>query len=64
MLQRHCTRADPASEQHGGVSVAADEQALVLIASVPLSDAAWRPLAEGELIAVRGGEEIHARLAQ
>ncbi len=64
MLQRHCTRADPASEHHGGVSVAADEQALVLMASVPLSDAAWRPLAEGELVAVRGGEVAHSRLAQ
>ena len=64
ILQRHCTRAEPATEHHGGVSVAADEQVLGLIASVQLSDAAWRPLAEGELVAVRAGEEIHARLAQ
>lgn len=61
-LQRHCTRADPAPECHGGVSVAPDEQALVLIASVPLTDDAWRPLAEGELVAVRAGEVITNRI--
>ena len=63
-LQRHCTRADPAPECHGGVSVAPDEQSLVLIASVPLSDDAWRPLAEGELLAVRDGEVLARRLPE
>jgi predicted glutamine amidotransferase len=32
------------------------------VASVPLTDEAWRPLAEGELLAVRGGELLATRL--
>lgn len=31
------------------------------IASVPLTDEAWRPLAEGELLAVRAGEVLVTR---
>ena len=38
-----------------GVSVGPAAQSVVLLASVPLSDAAWRPLAEGELLVVRAG---------
>jgi glutamine amidotransferase len=39
-------------------------QTVMLIASVPLSEEAWRPLAEGELIAVRGGERVATMLAE
>ena len=62
--QRHCTPADPAPDEHGGMSVAQAEQAVVWIASVPLTDDGWRPLVEGEVLAVRGGEVRGARLPE
>jgi hypothetical protein len=39
-----------------GVSVAGGCQEVVLIASFPLSDADWHPLAEGEVIAICAGQ--------
>ena len=60
-LQKHCTHADPSPDRHGGVSITQGEQAVLLVASVPLTDEAWRPLAEGELIAARAGELLTAR---
>ena len=35
----------------------------MLVASVPLTDEAWRPLAEGELVAIRAGEVVATSLA-
>ena len=60
--QRHCTVADPAPAEQGGVSVAQSEQAVVWIASVPLGDEGWRPLAEGEVLAVRDGGVLSSRM--
>jgi glutamine amidotransferase len=60
--QRHCAPADPAPDNHGGVSIAQEERAVVWIASVPLTDDDWRPLAEGEVVAVRGGEVLSSQL--
>lgn len=57
-LQRHCPVTHAASRQDAGLAVDLADQTLVLIASVPLTDEAWRPLAEGELLAVRGGEVL------
>ena len=56
-LQRHRPPVDPSPERQGGVSISEPEQAVVCVASVPLNDDdAWRPLGEGELLAVRRGE--------
>lgn len=63
MLSRHCTPPEPGPGQHGGVSVAQGERAIVWFASVPLTAEAWRPLAEGELVAVRDGEVLASRRA-
>lgn len=53
-LQRHCSTADePLVGQ--GVSIDAGYQDLLLVASVPLSDAPWEPLAEGDLLAIKAG---------
>ncbi len=52
---------DPSPERQGGVAISDGERAVVSIASVPLNDEAWRPLAEGEVLAVRGGEVLAAR---
>ena len=62
MRQQHCPKADPAAKRQSGVSIAQGEQAVVWFASVPLTDDAWRPLAEGELAAVRDGELLACRL--
>ena len=51
--QRHCTFVEPAPDEQGGMSVAQAEPAVIWIASVPLTDDQWRPLAEGEVQAVR-----------
>lgn len=58
--QRHCAPAEPAPDRSGGVSIAQGEQAVVWIASVPLTEDDWRPLAEGEVLAVRDGEVLGA----
>jgi glutamine amidotransferase len=60
-LQRHRPPVDPSPERQGGVSISDGERAVVCIASVPLNDEAWRPLAEGELLAVRRGEVLATR---
>ena len=61
--QRHCPPAEPTPERSGGVSIAQAEQTVVWIASVPLTEDAWRPLAEGEVLAVRDGEVLGTLLA-
>ncbi len=62
MLQRHCASAEPAAEHQAGVAMANGERHALLIASVPLTDEAWQPLAEGELMAVRTAEVLIRRL--
>jgi len=60
VVQRHCTPGGsaPEPEAGGGVSIARGAQTVLLLASVPLTSEAWRPLAEGELMAVRDGEVL------
>lgn len=55
ILQRHCPPAGLPPQSRGGVSIADGERAAVWFASVPLTTEDWRPLAEGELVAARGG---------
>jgi glutamine amidotransferase len=45
------------------LSIHATEQDITLFASVPLTDEAWEPLAEGEVIAVREGRIVATREA-
>lgn len=61
-LQRHCAPADPSPDRDSGVSMADGERTALFIASVPLTDEAWRPLGDGELLAVRAGQVLAARL--
>lgn len=63
-LQRHCAGGDEAPQCQGGVSIMDGDggRTVQCVASVPLTDEAWRPLAEGELLAVRGGELLATRL--
>jgi predicted glutamine amidotransferase len=55
----HC--ADQGDPVHAsGVTVAPGFQEMVLLASVPLTDEPWSPLAEGELVAVSAGRLIRS----
>ena len=57
LLSRQCSHANE-SVQAQGVSIAPGFQAVTLIASVPLSSEPWRPLAEGEVVAVAAGRLV------
>lgn len=61
-LPRECPVPAGADEDLAGVSVGRAARAVVLLASVPLSDEAWHPLAEGELLAVRAGRVVSGAL--
>ena len=53
----HCP--DPQEPVHAsGVTVAPGFQEMVLVASVPLTGEVWRPLDEGELVAVSAGRLV------
>ena len=61
--ERLCPPADPAPEHAGGASIVQAGQTVVWIASVPLTEDAWQPLAEGELVVVRAGVMLTRRPA-
>ena len=61
MLQRHCPPEEPATAREAGVAIVQEERHALFIASVPLTDEAWQPLAEGELVAVRQGALLATR---
>lgn len=61
MLQRHCPPEEPATAREAGVAIVQEERVVLFIASVPLTDEAWQPLAEGELVAVRQGALLATR---
>jgi predicted glutamine amidotransferase len=55
-LRRECADdADALSLAGVAIDHASDHQEIVLIASVPLTDEAWVPFAEGEVVVVRNG---------
>jgi len=57
LLERECHDAgEPLQAQ--GISVGCGYQQVVLLASVPLSGESWRPLAEGETVAVSAGQLV------
>jgi predicted glutamine amidotransferase len=61
MLSRQCSHTDE-SVQTQGVAIAPGFQEVMLIASVPLSAEHWRPLAEGEVVAVSAGRLLASRI--
>ncbi|HQR97643.1 MULTISPECIES: class II glutamine amidotransferase [unclassified Polaromonas] len=61
MLQRHCPPEEPATAREAGVAIVQEERHALFIASVPLTDEAWQPLAEGDLVAVRHGALLATR---
>jgi predicted glutamine amidotransferase len=61
MLQRHCAPDDPPPAHEAGVAIAHEERASIFIASVPLTNEAWQPMAEGELVVVSHGQLLATR---
>ena len=59
-LRRQCSSTDPFAES-AGVAVTAAEQEVVLVASVPLTDEAWQPFTEGEVVAIVSGQVVESR---
>ena len=59
MLSRQCCQESEVFEA-AGVSVAQGYQEVVLIASVPLSTEPWRPLEEGEVVAISRGRLVNS----
>lgn len=59
LLRRECA-FDMDAQISSGVLIDNDQtdQAIVLLASVPLTDEEWRPLAEGQIVAIRDGREV------
>lgn len=60
VLARRC-RNDAESVTGGGLGVTTSdvEHVVVIVASVPLTEEAWSPLAPGELIVTAGGELVN-----
>ena len=56
LLQRECSSRTVAPESGAGIRINAPNQTVVLVASVPLTDEAWEPLGEGDLVAIAAGE--------
>lgn len=62
-LIRRCRVDESITAKQAGVSIDAGDQEVVLIASVPLTDEAWQPLAEGELVTVKSGQYLTSSVA-
>lgn len=59
MLERECARpADPLEQAGLRIEDGAQQQSVILFASVPLSDEPWRALDEGQVVAVSNGTII------
>jgi predicted glutamine amidotransferase len=58
LLQRYCADADIVSPPVKAVPVGGGGQFVVMLASVPLTPDAWRPLSNGEVVVVRDGVVI------
>ena len=58
-----CCREAPDRTEAAGLRVEGDAQQVALLASVPLSDEDWRPLAEGEILVLERGAIVGRRPA-
>ncbi|MEN8175380.1 MAG: class II glutamine amidotransferase [Pseudomonadota bacterium] len=61
VLERAC-RESPAQLAGSGVSLTTVHQSLLLVASVPLTDESWRPMTEGEVLAISAGRLVKSRV--
>ncbi|MEZ5936236.1 MAG: class II glutamine amidotransferase [Alphaproteobacteria bacterium] len=56
LLHRECVEGEPL--ETSGLRIKTPSQLVVLAASVPLTEEPWRPLARGEVIALRNGQIV------
>lgn len=56
MLERSCRGLHPDNRPGAGIEVTGDATHVVLLASVPLTSEAWRPLEQGSVLAVQSGK--------
>ncbi|PCI42995.1 MAG: class II glutamine amidotransferase, partial [Alphaproteobacteria bacterium] len=61
LLQRSC-REGEVTLADGGVTLPPQHQDVILVASIPLTDEPWLPLAEGEIVAISKGHVREHRL--
>lgn len=54
MVERHCSNSSSSTDTEGVISV----RDVSLLASVPLTQEAWRPLEEAELLVLRDGKQV------
>jgi predicted glutamine amidotransferase len=62
VLERSCQEAVP-DLSGSGVMLQDATQALTLVASVPLTEEAWQPMHEGEILAIAGGRILQRQRA-
>jgi len=60
VLERSCREEAP-DLSGSGVMLEPVQQTLTLVASVPLTDESWRPLSEGEVLAIKRGRILERR---
>lgn len=60
VLERNCWEGMP-DMAGSGITLSAVQQALTLVATVPLTDESWRPMAEGEVLAIAAGRIVDRR---
>ena len=61
LVLERCCQERPPQVRGADLTLTPADQTLTLIASVPLSDEPWQPLAEGEVLAIRGGKILERR---
>jgi predicted glutamine amidotransferase len=57
VMERSCDKSE-SELRHAGVTLKTAAQQMTLVASVPLDDGDWRPLEEGEVLAIHKGEIV------
>ncbi len=63
LLRRRCTTRGHSSEA-AGISIAALDQEVVLVASVPLTAEAWEPIPQGEVVVISKGQVVAREAAR
>lgn len=59
LLERTCAAPDAAANSGAGIEVAGDALKVVVVASVPLTAEAWRPLDRGTVLEIAEGAIVH-----
>jgi len=58
LLNRRCPTTTSSDTKIHGLSISSEENSLILLASVPLSEEPWQALEEGEIVVLKNGKRI------